>query len=150
VSDRCATLKIDAIGIKSVRPGMKFPGLGSARGQSVLEFALVAPVLLLLLVGVVDLGHALRSSVVVINAAYVGARFASTAPAGTAAIRASVQSAAAGTDVVLTDIAITYPSGNAAGRPVRVTVTYQFTSVFGAMLGHNTIILVSAVDAMIL
>lgn len=46
------------------------------RGQGLVEFALVLPILLLLLFGVVEIGHALRSYLIVVNADREGCRFA--------------------------------------------------------------------------
>jgi Flp pilus assembly protein TadG len=46
------------------------------RGQSLVEFALVVPVFIVLVLGIVDFGMALRSYVTVTNAAREGARYA--------------------------------------------------------------------------
>ena len=46
------------------------------RGQSVLEFAVILPVLLILLIGVAEMGFALRNYLVVVNASREGGRFA--------------------------------------------------------------------------
>lgn len=47
-----------------------------ARGQSLVEFALILPVFLLLLVGIFDIGHVVWSNDALTNAAREGARFA--------------------------------------------------------------------------
>ena len=47
------------------------------RGQGMLELALILPVLLLLMLGVVEMGYALRNYLVVVNATREGGRFAS-------------------------------------------------------------------------
>jgi hypothetical protein len=46
------------------------------RGQGLLELAVILPVLLILLLGIVELGYALRDYLVVVNAAREGCRFA--------------------------------------------------------------------------
>jgi hypothetical protein len=45
------------------------------KGQDLLEFALVLPILLLIMFGVLDLGRLFHSAITVTNAARVGARF---------------------------------------------------------------------------
>jgi hypothetical protein len=47
-----------------------------ARGQGLVELAAVLPLLLILLIGVVEMGFALRNYLVVVNAAREGARYA--------------------------------------------------------------------------
>jgi len=49
---------------------------GQPRGQALVEFALVLPVFLLLLVGIFDLGHVVWSNDALTNAAREAARFA--------------------------------------------------------------------------
>ena len=48
----------------------------SQRGQSLVEFALVLPILLILVLGIVDFGMGLRAYVTLTNATREGARFA--------------------------------------------------------------------------
>ena len=50
--------------------------LGSSRGTTMVEFALIVPVLLLLLFGILDLGRALNAYVTMSNASREGARYA--------------------------------------------------------------------------
>jgi hypothetical protein len=50
---------------------------GRKRGQGLVEMAVALPVLLMLLIGVVEIGFALRSYLVVVNATREAARFAS-------------------------------------------------------------------------
>jgi len=49
---------------------------GTERGQSVVEFALVFPILILILMGTIDFGRLFYSYVTVTNAARVGAEYA--------------------------------------------------------------------------
>jgi len=48
----------------------------TGRGQGLVEFALILPILILLLIGVVEIGYALRSYLIVVNADREGCRFA--------------------------------------------------------------------------
>jgi hypothetical protein len=49
---------------------------GSSRGQTLVEFALLSPILILLLVGIIDLGMAMNRRIVLQHAAREGARMA--------------------------------------------------------------------------
>jgi len=49
---------------------------GTGRGQGLLELAVILPVLLILLMGMVEIGYALRDYLVVVNACREGGRFA--------------------------------------------------------------------------
>ena len=101
------------------------------RAQSMVEFALVVPVLLLLILGVIELGYTLFVYTEVENAAREGARAAAVRPCPTsadtqaiaAAITARMPALVDSTSVVSSTV---YPSGQNYGDPVNVTVTYQF------------------------
>lgn len=66
------------------------PRPGSIRGQSVVEFALVLPVMMLLLVIGVDFGRLFFTSIQLTNAAREGANYAATNPTDTATIQSRV------------------------------------------------------------
>ena len=59
------------------------------RGSAVVEFALVVPLVLLLLLGVVEVGLVARGQLMVISAAREGAREAAATPDPAAAVRAA-------------------------------------------------------------
>ncbi len=63
----------------SIRPYTRLP-TGQRRGQSVVEFALVIPVMLLILAGAIDLGRAFYAYVAVQNAAKEGALYGARHP----------------------------------------------------------------------
>jgi Flp pilus assembly protein TadG len=112
------------------------------RGQSLVEFALVVPLLLLLVVGVIELGRAWNINQVVTFAARQGARTAAVmnAQGNTAQeIQDSVNSVVS---ALLTNA--NYPCGNCvtmqgeatgANQPVTVTVSvpYEFL-IFGPVM----------------
>ena len=82
------------------------------RGQAMVEFALVLPVFVMLLVGMMDMGFALYSKMTVINAAREGARAAVDAPDYSKVptlVTAAVQSAASGTSVDMSSVTIPTP-----------------------------------------
>jgi Flp pilus assembly protein TadG len=70
------------------------------------EFALVAPVLLLLTAGVLNYAMALRTATAVANAARVGAQYGSRSP-GTASDAAGIQSAALNSAPTITGLTVT-------------------------------------------
>jgi Flp pilus assembly protein TadG len=69
---------------------------GRSHGQSLVEFALVVPLFLLLVAGMVDFGLGLYSNITVINAAREGARLGVTSPGNTSGMEARVRSMATG------------------------------------------------------
>ena len=124
--------------------------LRSERGQSLVELALVLPLLILLLAGMVDFGRAFSNYIVITNAAREGARMAARLPcypdnptqraAIALDIVAATRNAVAGSqvppdemDIVITpDLAISCPG---KGNPFRVTVSYTFSPLMGGILG---------------
>ncbi|MGC8947110.1 MAG: TadE/TadG family type IV pilus assembly protein [Anaerolineae bacterium] len=116
---------------------------GKQRGQSLVEFALVLPLLILLLGGVLELGRIFFAYVAVTDAAAEGATYASIYP------RASVQQiteraqAASGGLIQLDPsmIRVDRPALT-AGAPITVTVTYPFqlvTPLLGDIVPGRTI-----------
>lgn len=99
-------------------------------GQSLVETALILPVLLLLLTGIIDFGLLFNSYLVVCNASREGARHAATGDTN-AQIRAVVSSAAASLDTDRLDITISPDDGEGrdTGDSVTVTVAYEYSMV---------------------
>ena len=96
------------------------------RGAAAVEFALVLPVLLLLVLGAIDWGWYFFLREVVTNAAREGARVGSVNQDGQAAAAAYL------TRLGLTQGAAASNNGNVGGiSTVRVTVTYQGCSLTG-------------------
>ena len=115
------------------------------RGQDVVEFALIIPVLFLILMGIFDMGRATFSYTVLLNAAREGARFGVIHPTDSAGIEAKVRDMAVGLDPSTLTVTTTSPDSNT----IRVSLNYQFTVVtpgiqvfFGsnqvAMVGQST------------
>lgn len=97
--------------------------------QALVEFALVIPMLVLILMGVFDLGRGIYAYNVVSNAAREGARYGSTYPTDTAGI----QSRARANTVALDPAQITVTSQCSpdceVGSTVVVAVSYTFYPV---------------------
>ncbi|MCR4441597.1 MAG: pilus assembly protein [Peptococcaceae bacterium] len=101
--------------------------LKCGRGQAAVEFALVIPVLLLLLFGIVEFGRIFGASLIVAHSAREGARLGSMG-ASDSEIILRVEEAAASLDADLLDIEITPDeAGRETGTPIRVHVAYPVT-----------------------
>jgi Flp pilus assembly protein TadG len=98
------------------------------RGQSLLEFALVLPALLILLMGLLDLGRLYFVMVTLEDMAGEGATYAAIHPADVDEIRARAADGSQG--VIGVDpsmVSVEYPPTVQPGSPITVTVTYSFT-----------------------
>jgi Flp pilus assembly protein TadG len=112
--------------------------LQSERGASAVEFGLIVPILLILVLGIIEFGHAFQVQGTLSAAAREGAR-AMALRNDPAQARAAVQEAAGALDPDITDAQITItppacPSG-ASSVNVRLTINYPmpfFTGFFGA------------------
>jgi len=119
----------------------------SSRGQSSVEFALILPVLFMLVLGVFDLGRGVLAYNVLAEATREGARFAvvhgslSPSPVGpapdSAEIAERVRSYATSLNTDDLTVHSSWPDGgNSRGNRVRVEVQYQFKLVSLMPLGH--------------
>jgi Flp pilus assembly pilin Flp len=98
-------------------------------GQTAVEFALVAPILIVLLLGIIQIGIAFHDYVTITDAARAGARQAIVArfgPGNFDAAKQAVRNSAPGLDQVKLIPQVTDPSGMTAGSLVTVTVTYPY------------------------
>ncbi len=113
--------------------------LRGERGASAVEFALIVPLLLVLVLGIAEFGHAFQVQGTLSAAAREGARVMALQN-DPAATRTAVRSAAPTLDPVITDAQITVaptacPSTSTTTTNVRVTVDYPMpflTDFFGA------------------
>ena len=116
-------------------------------GQEAVEFALILPLLLLVMFGVLDLGRAFHAAITITNAARVGARYGMSYPDDTSGIIAATQSEAQGSGIDLTDGATSTITVECldpiwgtpgvpcvSGVPIRVTVTYNFSLIITSVL----------------
>ncbi len=126
----------------------KFRSHKSQRGAAALEFALVFPVLLLLLIGIVDFGMLMSTQSVVANAAREGARTAALSNNETSAKNAVTNAIAdlPGATNIATTVTVkcTTSTGTPcsfvdstpdAGGTVTVTVNYLHTWLSPVVLG---------------
>ena len=110
------------------------------RGSVAVEFALLLPVLLLLIFGIIDFGRAINAQITLTQAAREGARLASLGYS-TSAVTTRAQSAATGLSPVPTvTVTSACPTGAGTGVDAVVKLSYTFTFVtpvgaFAAMFG---------------
>jgi len=109
--------------------------LGNRRGQSVIEFALVLPLLLLVVFGVTEFGRAWMTLNVLTAAAREGARTAVVTAPDTVAVNARINELCTASRVTPTGITVTGPDPADPDRRVTVTVTADFQVIPGTILG---------------
>ena len=132
----------------------------SEEGANLVEFALVLPVLLLVLLGIVDMGFMFQRYEVVTNAAREGARLAVLPGYGTADVQSRVvayvsagrvPTTGTNPDVLVEDVSIPV-SGRPSMSAKRVTVTYtytfQFLNALSAFFGSQAAVPLKAVSEM--
>lgn len=119
------------------------------RGAAVVEFALVVPVLLALVLGIVEFGHIYNAQLVITNAAREAARtMAVTGEAPTAI--AAAQSVAPGYSITVTPqplTCVTDPT-NSQLKQVTATVTSNVPLIAGTWLNAAGTISISGVGVM--
>jgi len=111
----------------------------SSKGQSLVEFSLALPVLLLLVFGIIDFGLGIKSYISLTNAVREGARYAAVGnAAGTAldcdgvtsdTVYGRVCYTANGLNLDNLEPSVSYPNGQNPGDSVIVTADYQYDFV---------------------
>ena len=123
-----------------------------SRGQSLAEFALLLPVLMILVFGVIDFGMGLRSYISLTNATREGARFAAIGNpigayptnctgSGNTTVIARVCTASEGLALSnVQNVSVSFPNGQGPGNSVVVTAryTYHYITPLGAIVHFFT------------
>jgi Flp pilus assembly protein TadG len=110
------------------------------RGQDLVEYALVLPIMMLILMTILDLGRAVYYYSAIHNSAREGVRYGIIYPDDPAGIEAVVRTKAVALEPAALTVMITNPDEDT----VQVTVTYQFTVVtplVAPLIGSNEITL---------
>ncbi|HDS01097.1 MAG TPA: hypothetical protein ENO22_00090 [candidate division Zixibacteria bacterium] len=103
------------------------------KGNSIIEFALVLPILLLILFGITEFGRAIMVTNVLHTASREGARLASVSDlSDTVSIQTRVQEVLSASNVAPKNITMQY---DAATKTVRVSVTSDFEVLSLGILG---------------
>jgi Flp pilus assembly protein TadG len=105
------------------------------RGQSVVEFALVIPILLLVLFGITEFGRAWATQNVLTSAAREGARLAVVTEPNVPLVTQRVTTVCAAAGIAPTGITVVPPDPFDPERRVTVTVTTNFQVLTGSILG---------------
>lgn len=107
------------------------------RGSVAVEFALVVPVLLLIVFGLIDFGRALNAQISLTGAAREGARLAALGYPD-AAIQARVAAAAPSLSGVTTTVVASCPPGAGPAADAQVDVSYAFSFItpIGAVVSY--------------
>jgi len=106
----------------------------SERGQTLVESSLVLGVLMMVLLGVFDLGRAFYAQNVIANAAREGARYAIVQPDDTVGITDATKAKVIGLNTDELSVGASWPEPDA----IRVEVTYDFhvaTALIAGFLG---------------
>ncbi|MGE5190335.1 MAG: TadE/TadG family type IV pilus assembly protein [Gemmatimonadota bacterium] len=106
--------------------------LGGTGGQSLVEFALVAPILLLLVIGIAEFGRAWMAHNVVTGAAREAVRIAAVNASSTSTDNTWMARA----EAIMSSAALTGPAPqiSEAGDAISVTVTCDFTPVVAGFI----------------
>lgn len=94
----------------------------SGKGQSLVEFALIVPILLLLIMGTLDLGRLFYIKIAMQSAAREGAYYLSYNPGDTSGTITAVQNEANNLGVNVQAADVTVDTNTTQGTPVEVSV----------------------------
>lgn len=114
------------------------------KGQSLVEAALALPLVIMLMLGMLDLGRAFFILVELNDAADEGAVYAALDYSDTTGIQARAIDAVSLVTLSADDVVPTGPPSSAVGQPVTVTVSTSmmiFTPFVGEFVGGDTLLL---------
>jgi Flp pilus assembly protein TadG len=104
--------------------------LANRCGAAAVEFAIVAPVFFLLVIGMIEVGRAMMVQQVLINASRVGARQAVTAGATSSAVQSAVQDYATSVAVPSVSVSVSPdPAAAKSGDTMTVTTSVNYNNV---------------------
>ena len=119
------------------------------RGQSLVEFALSISLLMLILLGVFDLGRVFHTYIVITNAAREGAYYGSMHPLDGSGIQERVVSEAQNSGITLTADNVNISTSGLSGTPMCVTVHHDFALLTTWLVGRQTLHLESCAEMVV-
>lgn len=109
-----------------------------AKAQSLVEFAIILPILLLLLLGAMDFGRLFYTKIVLTNAAREGAYYIAynkeDCAAGYTGTWAAIAAEADSSTVALVPADVTYTGACTSGSPIVVTISTPVDLIFDGVL----------------
>jgi Flp pilus assembly protein TadG len=129
---------------RSARRSSAFDAHRSQRGVSVVEFAIILPLLLILVVGTIDFGRAVLDASTLSYAVREGARYAavrsddSEDPATAGSVTDVVRKQASALDVNALNVTVSWIPKSTPGAMVEVVGTFNFNPIL-PLLGVDTI-----------
>ena len=120
-------------------------------GQALVEFALILPVLLLVLLGTVEFGRMCTAQNAVTNAAREGVRRGVLATSSAADVQALVTGLLASAGINTDKVAVAVQNVGTAylpGADVTVTVDYEYEPLVGDILGLGTSLTLTSTSVM--
>jgi Flp pilus assembly protein TadG len=133
-----------------------------ARGQELVEFAIILPVLFLIIFGTIDLGRLFFAGVSITNVAREGARYAGlhrdkitltsgacSAPPSLVTQAACLEAQNSGLNLAAVTVTPSCPDGCDPYDKIVITVTYDFDLLMGALFGADGIELTRTAEMMI-
>lgn len=109
-------------------------GDGYQKGQALVEFALILPLLVLLTLGAVEFSRAWEVKNVVTGAAREGVRVAAVTTPDAGAVTDRVNEVLDAADLTAAQIVLTGPSGISPNQTVSVFVRVDFTVLVGSII----------------
>jgi len=120
--------------VRRMLPSSIHAGSSADRGATAVEFALLLPLLLLIVMGIIDFGRMLNAQQTLTQAAREGARLVAL---GQPNVTGRTQAAATGLSPVGVAVQSSCPVGAGAGSngTVQTSYTFQFTPGLGYLVG---------------
>jgi Flp pilus assembly protein TadG len=108
------------------------------RGAAAVEFALLLPVVLLIIFGIIDFGRMLNAQITLTEAAREGARAAALVkPGGEAAGIARAQQAAASAVGTIVPVVVDCSLATTVTATTDITYTFKFVTPLGLLIGSG-------------
>lgn len=123
----------------------------SEKGQSLVEFALVLPILLLLVFGIVEFGRAFNTYLIISNASREGARYAVVGAENGEiidAIEAKTSTLGSSVDILISP---EDKSSRTNGEPVDIKVSYSLsliTPIVGPLISEDNSLNIESITTM--
>ncbi len=110
-----------------------------SHGQSLVEFALCLPLLIVIMLGIFDLGRAFHAFVIISNSAREGAYYAAMHPDDATGVVNRCLAEAHASGVALTSANISLATSGVSGSPATVSVQFPFALLWSQLVPGQVI-----------